>query len=242
MSSQTKQTLTWGGLLIFFGVMGLAQTVADLNEWAWVALLSLAGLIILGVYLTDRSEWALLIPVYVMWAVAGLIALITLDVLRDEAIATYVLTAIALPFLIVFLRDRSQQWALTPAYVLLAVGIMVGLIGAGVLDDLLIPSYVMFAIAIPFLVVYTRNPKQWWPLIPGGILAMIGASFLVAEAALEYILPVSLIIAGIWIVARQWLRGDATESDSAASEESESALTEQGEVIIEPTPDADATG
>jgi hypothetical protein len=242
MSSQTKQTLTWGGLLIFFGVMGLAQTVADLNEWAWVALLSLAGLIILGVYLTDRSEWALLIPVYVMWTVAGLIALITLDVLRDEAIATYVLTAIALPFLIVFLRDRSQQWALTPAYVLLAVGIMVGLIGAGVLNDLLIPSYVMFAIAIPFLVVFARNPKQWWPLIPGGILAMIGASFLVAEAALEYILPVSLIIAGIWIVARQWLREEVTESNSAASEESESALTEQGEVIIDSTPDEDATG
>lgn len=242
MNSQTKQTLTWGGLLIFFGVMGLVQTVTDFNEWVWVVVLSVAGLIILGVYLTDRSQWALLIPVYVMWTVAGLITLITLEILRDEAIATYVLTIIALPFLVLFLRNRTQQWALIPAYVLLAVGIMVGLIGAGVLNDLLIPSYVMFAIAIPFLVVYARNPRQRWPLIPGGILAVIGVSFLVAEAALVYVLPAGLIIAGIWIVARQLLRGEVTESDSAVSEESGAILAEQEEVAKEPTPDVGAIG
>jgi threonine/homoserine/homoserine lactone efflux protein len=62
------------------------------------------------------------------------------------------------------------------------VGVMVGLIGLGVLDDLLIPTYVMFAIAIPFFVVYARDTKQWWALIPGGIMVVIGLSFLVAEA------------------------------------------------------------
>ena len=72
MNSQTKQTLVWGGILIFFGAMGLLQTVTDLNEWIWVAALAVGGLVIFGVYLTDRSEWALLIPAYVMWAVAGL--------------------------------------------------------------------------------------------------------------------------------------------------------------------------
>ena len=126
--------------------------------------------------------------------------------------------------------------------ILLAVGIMVGLIGAGVLNDLLIPSYVMFAIAIPFLVVYTRNPKQWWPLIPGGILAVIGASFLAAEAAIEYILPAGLIIAGIWIVARQLLRGEQNEPDGASSTEGDEPSAEPEDATVEPAPDAGTTG
>jgi hypothetical protein len=212
MKSQTrKQALVWGGLLIFFGVITLAETFTDLTAWTWVALLAAGGLGVFAVYLTDRSDRGLLIPAYVLWAIAGLIALITLNVLRDESIATYVLTAIALPFLVVFLRDRKQWGALIPAYVLLAVGVMVGLIGAGILSDLLVPAYVMFAIAIPFLVVYARNPKEWWPLIPGGIMAVIGLSFLIAEAAIEYIGPVVMILAGAWILVRMFTRGEPAD-------------------------------
>lgn len=205
-SLSRKQGIIWGGLLIFFGALGLLQTVADVSEWAWVALLALAGAVIFAVYLTDRSEWALLIPAYVMWAVAGLIALTALGVLRDQFVATYVLAAIALPFLVVYGRDREQSWALIPAYVLLAVGLMVGLIGRGILSDLLVPSYVMFAIAIPFFLVYARDPKQWWALIPAGVMAAIGVSLLVAGAATQYLLPIALILAGVLLVARQFLR------------------------------------
>ncbi|MFC1975034.1 hypothetical protein ACFLXQ_01390 [Chloroflexota bacterium] len=271
---QTKrQELVWGGLLIFFGVVGLVEAYTDLTEWVWVAILVVAGLGVFGVYLTDRSQWGLLIPTYVLWAVAGLVALIKLNVLQDEFIATYVLTAIALPFLVVFLRNREQWWPLIPAYVLLAVGVMVGLIGAGVLndsfvatyvltaialpfllvflrnralrwaliptyvllaigvmvglieagvlDDLLIPAYVMFTIAIPFLVVYARNPKQLWALILGGIMAVIGLSFLVAEALIEYVVPTVLILAGIWILARQFIRQEEKEAGDEGLEEVE---------------------
>ena len=130
--------------------------------------------------------------------------LITLNILRDEAIATYVLWAIGMPFLVAFLLDRAQWYFLIPAYVLFAVGLMVGLIGLRILDDLLIPAYIMFAIAIPFFVTYSRDTTQWWPLIPGGIMAIIGLSFLIAEASVQYVVPVALIIAGIWVLARQF--------------------------------------
>ena len=212
MKSQTrKQALVWGGLLIFFGVITLAETFTDLTTWTWVALLAAGGLGVFAVYLTDRSDRGLLIPAYVLWAIAGLIALITLNILRDESIATYVLTAIALPFLVAFLRDRSKWGALIPAYVLLAVGVMVGLIGAGVLSDLLVPAYVMFAIAIPFFVVYARDPKQWWALIPAGIMAVIGLSFLIAEAAVQYIGPVAMILVGAWLLVRMFTRGEPAD-------------------------------
>jgi hypothetical protein len=250
-----KQGIVWGGLLILFGVALLAESFVDLTAWTWVAILVAGGLGVFVVYLTDRSEWGFLIPTYAMWAVAGLIALIELNILQDELVAvyvlsaialpflvvfmcnrqhwwalipayvllaigvmigliewrllgngfvaTYVLTAIALPFLVVFVRDRQQWWALIPLYVLLAVGVMIALIEIDVLDDLLVPAYVMFAIAVPFFFVYARNPKNWWALIPGGIMALIGVSFLIAEALFQYVGAAALIIAGGWILVRQ---------------------------------------
>jgi hypothetical protein len=263
MKSQVgKQSLIWGGLLVLFGVALLAETYTDLSAWAWVAILTVAGLIAFGVYLTDRSDWGMLIPAYVMWAIAGLVALIELKVLQDEFVATYVLTAIALPFLVTFLRRRAQWWALIPAYVLLVVGVMVPLTEAEILSDvlvpvyillaiaipffvvyarnrklwwalipayvllviavmiplteaeilsdLLVPAYILLAIAIPFFVVYARDRKLWWALIPGGILAVLGLSFLIAEAAIEYVAAAVLILVGVWMLARQFTRGEPT--------------------------------
>ena len=199
-----NRSLVWGILLILFGAALLIEVYVDLTAWMWVAILAVGGAAVYGVYLMDRSQRALLIPAYVMWVVALMVALITLNVLRDEAIATYVLASIALPFVVVYAQDRQKWWALIPAYVMLAVGVMVWLIGLGVLDDLLIPAYVMFAIAIPFFVVYIRNRDEWWPLIPGGIMGVIGLAFLLAEGAVAYIGPIALVAAGAWIILRQF--------------------------------------
>jgi hypothetical protein len=163
--------------LILFGVMGLLQVHTDITEWVWVVVLAAAGLGALGIYLADPCERTLLIPAYVLWAIAGLLALTELGVLRDESVATCILSAIALPFVVVFLRDRTHWWSLIPAYVLVAIGVMVWLIGLGVLYDLLVPTYVMLAVAVPFFVVCALNPKQWWPLIPDGVMAIIGCPF-----------------------------------------------------------------
>jgi hypothetical protein len=205
-SRTSSHNAVWGGLLILFGVVGLVDAFADVTAWGWVGVLMLAGLGVLGVYVTNRAEWAILIPAYVMWAVAGLVALVTLDVLRGAFVPTYVLAAFMLPFLVVYVRDREQWWSLIPAWVLLAVGLMVGLIGQGILRDLLIPAYVMFAIAIPFIVVYARNPSQWWALIPGGIMIVIGASFVVAEGMFQYVAAIVLLVVGTWILLRQFTR------------------------------------
>jgi hypothetical protein len=204
MNTNSKHGLVWGGLLILFGVISLLESFTNFGPWVWVAVLAAAGLGIYAFYAQERTEKWMLIPSYVLLVIAGLVALITLNILRDEAIATYVLWAIGMPFLVAFLLDRAQWYFLIPAYVLFAVGLMVGLIGLRILDDLLIPAYIMFAIAIPFFVTYSRDTTQWWPLIPGGIMAIIGLSFLIAEASVQYVVPVALIIAGIWVLARQF--------------------------------------
>ena len=207
----TRQAIVWGSLLIFFGAALLVETLADPGPWLWVGVLFSAGLIPFIVFLTDRTDWGYLIPAYVLWAITGLVALVTLDILIDDLVVLYVLSAVALPFLVVFARNRTNWWALIPAYVLLCVGAMVVLIAQGILTDLLIPAYVMFAVALPFFVVYLGNTRQWWALIPGGITAVIGLSFLIAESVAQFIVPIVLIVVGAGILLRQVGRREPSE-------------------------------
>jgi len=208
-----RQGLVWGGILIVAGVLLLVETVTDLSAWIWIILLAAGGLGAFALYLSDRTDWSMLLTAYVLWAITLLIVLVTLNILRDEAVAFYVLLAVALPFLAVFYRDRTLWWALIPAYVLSVIAVMIGLIGLGVLDDLLVPAYIMFAIAIPFFVVYARDRKLWWALIPGGVLAVVGLSFLVAEAAFEYVGALVLILIGLGMLLRAFTRkGSAGEA------------------------------
>ena len=83
---------------------------------------------------------------------------------------------------------------------------MVPLIDFGVLDGILVAAYVLFAIAIPFFVVYARDTKQWWALIPGGITGIVALSFLIAKSAVVYVAPAVLIVAGTWVLVRQFTR------------------------------------
>jgi hypothetical protein len=256
--SSRKQSFVWGSLLVLFGVLAMIEQFVDLSSWVWVGVLAASGLGVFAIYITERTSWGLLLTAYILWAVAGVIVFAELEVLSDSFIPLYVLMAVALPFLVVFLRDRSQWWALIPAYVLIAIGViislsewnvvdddliapfilavialpflvvflhnhgnwwalipayvllvigvMVALIELRVLSDLLIPAYVLLAMALPFFVVFARNPKHWWSLIPGGILALIGLSFLLATAAVQVVGATALIVAGVVILVLQLVR------------------------------------
>ena len=159
-----KRALIGGGLLIILGGVLLVETLVGLSEWVWIAALAVCGLGVFGLYLTDTTQWWMLIPAYVLCGIAALVAFITLDILHDTFIATFVLTVIALPFLFVFLRNR----------------------------------------------------EQWWALIPGGIVGLIGISFLLAEGTFKYVLPAIIILIGGWILVRQFIRQEASSLETPA--------------------------
>ena len=73
---------------------------------------------------------------------------------------------------------------------------------------------------IPFFVVYARDTSKWWALIPGGITAIVGASFLIAEAAAQYVGAFVLIVAGIWVLVRQLTRKETAEIEQSSDEQS----------------------
>jgi hypothetical protein len=263
-NQSNRAAMMVGGLLIFFGVLSLLGNVLPFfGGLVWAGVLAAGAVVVYGMYLTDRSQWWLLIPAYAMfvlgtmlaliglgvlrdewiatfvllaiglpflyvyarnprnwWAVipayamfvlGTMLALIGLGVLRDEWIATFVLSAIGLPFLYVYARNPRNWWALIPAYTMLAIGTMVGLIGLGLLNDLLIPAYVNLAIALPFFVVFVRDRNNWWALIPGGIMGVIGMGFLAGSGAFNLLVPAVLILGGLFLLARQFIGGRAAE-------------------------------
>ncbi len=255
-TNENKRSIAWGLLLIVLGVAALLDIFVGINDWMMVGVFALGGVASLVVFLTDRKDWQLLIPPYILlafaaiaalalsellvgdfiatfvlvlvalpflavyllnranwWAlipswvllsIAVMIFLLGQNLLRDGIVPLYVLSSIGLPFLVVFLVNRDNWWALIPAYVLFSIGIMVALIDARVLDDLAIPAYVMFSIAIPFLAVYLVNRKNWWALIPGGITGVIGLGFFAGTDLAKYVIPVVLLIAGAFILYRSF--------------------------------------
>lgn len=268
--SSSKRSIVWGGLLIVFGVIGLLNSITTVSVWVWVGASAVMGVGILAVYLTDTSEWWLLIPAYVLIGLAIFIGGIELGFLGDELTAPAILTLLAIPFLFVYLRDRSQWWMLIPGYVLLLIalfiglvdtgfipeawtapfvlagiglpflvvyllnrenwwglipayvmfdiGLMVGLIDAGILRDLLIPAFVLLSIGLPFFVVYALNPSEWWPLIPGGIMGFMGVIFLMTGSLSGYIIPALIIAAGLLILGRQFASRNLGEGLSEEDE------------------------
>jgi hypothetical protein len=131
-------------------------------------------------FILDRhNNWWALIPAWVMIVIALITAIA--EVVPSEILATLMLFSISIPFLVVYLVDRTRKWALIPGGVLAIVGFLplIGLFGS----QELIGSLVVLVISVPFFVVYFWSKENWWALIPAGILASIGLALLVASLA-----------------------------------------------------------
>ncbi|MCJ7824735.1 MAG: hypothetical protein MUP44_07540, partial [Anaerolineales bacterium] len=142
-----SQSLVWGGLLIVFGIMSLANSYLNFSIWVWIGVLAASGVGVLAVYLGDRKERWTLIPAYVLFAITGLLLFIELNLVRDSLIATFTLVVIALPFLFVYFQDRAHWWALIPAYVLLSIAVMLTLVEYNLLRDAFVATFVLSTIA-----------------------------------------------------------------------------------------------
>ncbi|MCB2178508.1 hypothetical protein KQH61_03745 [bacterium] len=249
---QNKNGMAWGIVLVVFGLAAMTDMLGLNNDWIKVGLMGVGGLAVLAIYLTDRKNWSVLIPGYILLAVAAISSIAILDLLQgdvlgaavlglaampflvvfllntqnwwalipawvlfsiglmvlligmgilaDALVALYVLSSIGLPFLVVFLLNRENWWALIPAYVMFSIGIMVTLIDANILTDFGIPAYVMLAIAFPFFVVYFSNRKQRWALIPGGITALMGLAFFAGTDLAAYVIPAVMVLLGGWLL------------------------------------------
>lgn len=191
-----------GVILIALGGAFLVNQLVPgfISGLLWAGAFAVGGLAVYNWYRNNPSQWWALIPAYVAEVVAALIALGTLHI-PGELIGTFVMLAIGAPFLYVYLRDHDNWWALIPAYTMAVIGGLILLAGFNIINGTMVAAYINFAIAAPFLYVYLTNRNNWWALIPGGIMATIGLAFFVAGMA--YLIPVFMILVGIYLLVRQ---------------------------------------
>ncbi len=98
------------------------------------------------------------------------------DVLRPglEYIIAGLATALGLGFVGYYAYNRAQWWPVLPGLTFLGVAAMIYLSTQPGIRNETLTSVLFLALAIAFAIVYVANPHNWWAVIPGGILLVIG--------------------------------------------------------------------
>jgi hypothetical protein len=167
----------WGWLFpagIFGGLAVTTALAINNTNSAAVGSPLFFGLLIpfAAAYLTDRSRnWWALIPGGVMLFLA-LVTLLVDSTAGDEWIGSLFLFMVAISFLAVYLNDQTRTWALIVAYVTGVLGIA-PLMAMGGGDAEYFGPIFLFAVALPFFVVYFRSAENWWAIIPAGAVSVV---------------------------------------------------------------------
>ena len=89
-----------------------------------------------------------------------------------------------LAFLIVFILNTNEWWALIPGLVLIALGIIIFMDAnlSGGVDQFGGAIFLGF-VGLAFLFIYVTHTDQWWAVIPGGtLLTLAGVTLIPGEA------------------------------------------------------------
>ena len=168
-----------------FGGLAATITLATNNVGtAAVATPLFIGLFLpfLAAYLTDRTNnWWALIPGGVMLFVA--LTTLLVDSAGGEWVGALFLFMIELSFLVVYLSNRTRTWALLVAYILAVLGVAPLMSIGGRNAEYYGPLF-LFAVALPFFLVYLRSPENWWAIIPAGSVTVIAVIAAAAIAGL----------------------------------------------------------
>lgn len=167
----------WGWLFPAGVFGGLAVTTAlALNNVDSAAVGSplFFGLLIpfIAAYLTDRTHnWWALIPGGVMLFLA--VTTLLVDNVAGEWVGSMFLFLLGLSFFIIYLNNRTRNWALLVAYILFVLSIAPAMASGGGDTAAYFGSVFLIAVALPFYLVYFRSLENWWAIIPAGVMTVL---------------------------------------------------------------------
>lgn len=196
---ETFSPQVWIGIFAVISLLGLVSyALSGWKQWGWlfptgvfgglavtlalatnnVSSAAVASSLFFGLllpfaaaYLTDRTRnWWALIPSGVMLFLA--LTTLLVDSAGGEWVGALFLFIIALSFFVVYLNNRTRTWALLVAYILAVLGIA-PLMATGGRDAAYYGPIFLFAVALPFFIVYFRSPENWWAIIPAGSITVI---------------------------------------------------------------------
>ncbi len=120
--------LVWGIVLVIGGALLLLDTFGIFKggELFWTIALGIVGILFLIVYITNHDHWWALIPGIIFLSLATTIGLDSfLPGFSDTNLGgTIILGGIALSFLLVYLAERANWWAIIPAGVMGTIAIV----------------------------------------------------------------------------------------------------------------------
>jgi len=188
-----QSKLVWGGLLILAGVMFMLQELNILGnafEYIWAFLMLAGGGVFLWIYFTKKDQWWAVIPGL---ALVGLSLLALEDLLNIFPGANWTgaifLGCLGLAFWLIYLRNRTQWWAIIPGGVLITLAFVSGL--DFLIDWVDVIFFLGLAITFGLVAVLpnqTHNTK--WAYIPAGILFVLAfALFAPLQSAAQIIWP-----------------------------------------------------
>ncbi len=87
-----------------------------------------------------------------------------------------------LVFVLVFILNTNEWWALIPGFVLMAIGLIIfmGERDIAILEPWTGAIFLGF-LGVAFFLIYISHRNQWWAIIPGGVLLTLAGVTLLTE-------------------------------------------------------------
>lgn len=208
MNNQSKRVF-WSVILIIFGFFFLLnnfRVFGDISDLFWAGVFGTGAFFSLLHYLKRPNQWWALFPTAVLGGIAGVIALDTMHLTphTDDVSGSFFMASLALPFLIIFVRESAHWWAAIPGGVLatLANTIAVDSFASGDMAGSLF--FIGLGLTFGMLWLNRATSNTDWAKWPASIL--IGFGFFTSVAPyFDRAWPLVLIAVGLWMLGRNSL-------------------------------------
>ncbi|MDQ1052760.1 hypothetical protein QE394_000688 [Arthrobacter sp. SORGH_AS 212] len=230
-----------GIVLMMLGVLLMLDRVGVLESGAIVAPLvfAAAGALFLSVFVRRREHWWAAIPGSVFLGLAAVIT--SAELTGSGASAGFLFLFMGAGFAAVYARVPANWWAIIPAGVMLTLAVIVALPPA--FQGTLIAAVLFLGLAATFgvLALVPVRPADGtgtgtsggghlrWPLIPAGVLAVLGVIMAIRSSELliplDFAVPAVMIAAGTALVVYAFLARTGKHSKVRGPGQPPSGLT-----------------
>lgn len=213
--------IVFGTLMLVAGGLLLLQETGLLPEpgLLWTVLLAAAAAAFWFVFFTQRASWWAAIPGAALLG-AALVTVMELDPAGfGQWTEVPMLAALGVGFWAVYLRDRNKWWAVIPGGVLLTLAVITGVASAA--SGRVTGAIFLLGLAATFALVAVLPSgltRRWWAWIPAAALGVLGVLVLLTAtewlSLLDYVWPVAIILAGLFLVWRAVQRRRPADAES----------------------------
>lgn len=200
----------WGLVLVLGGIILLLESMGVLegSEVFWMVILAIGGILFLVAFISNRGAWWAIIPGVSSLALATGLGLDSFANIGGDILGAIVLGGIGLSFVIVYLIERTNWWAIIPGGALITLAIVAGMEGG---DSEMVSGAVFFAgLGLTFALVAllpNKVGRMTWAWIPGGILLILAVIIIAGiESMFNYVWPVVVIAMGLFFILRTILK------------------------------------